>query len=153
MLKLLVAALVFSAPPGVPAEPAVMYRQGADLASSARYDEAAAVFKSLVDISPNYTLAHYGYGRCCLYTGKTEEAVYHLSICVKLDRTLAKGHFHLGMAYLRYGKKIRAIHSFKRAYELDSSFSASLFNIGAVYDSTGDSYKAGKYFAMFNGTR
>jgi len=55
-----------------------------------RYDEAAAEFRAVLELSPVNDYAHYALGRCLEKQGRTAEANGHY----KLARSLRPGNLH-----------------------------------------------------------
>ena len=127
-----------------------LYKRGASLAVDGKLDEAITAFKKVIEVSPYYTLGHYGLGKAYLYMpGKLDDAIWHLRLSVKLDRGLSRGYFYLGMAYFFAERLPDAASSFARAYRLDDTLIESLFNLGVIYDRMKNSYKAKFYYNQY----
>lgn len=123
------------------------YQRAEKYALDGDLNKAIAEFKKSIEINPYYSLGHYGIGKAYLYQpGKLDDALEHLRLAVKYDRTLAKGYFYLGLACLLKKKYNHAIKAFTDAYRHDSTMIEALYNIGAVYDLLEKEYMALKYF-------
>ena len=129
----------------------LLYRQGREAVLAGNYGEAKKTFERVIELSPCFSLGHYGLGRLYLITGENpEDAIKHLKLATELDVNMAGAHFYLGMAYLLAGRHVPAIHAFDEAYKRNGSYIESLYNIGAIYDRMGYSAKARLYFARYN---
>lgn len=124
-----------------------MYKEAAGLAEAGKIDEAIVKFRSIIDQSPFYALAHYGIGKAYLYKeGMLEDAIKHLKLSVTYDRNLAKGYFYLGHGLKLARRYEQAINSFKLAYRYDSTMLDCLYYIATIYEITGVKYKARVYY-------
>lgn len=112
-----------------------LYQSGTELALSGKIDEAIVVFKRVVEISPRFSLGHYGLGKAYLMKkDMNSDAIVHLKRSVECDRRFAKGYFYLGMAYYFSGKYVAAVAAYKECIRNDSGYIEALYNIGAIYD-------------------
>lgn len=119
------------------------------LAKAKEYLKAKELFVKAIGLNPYYYVAHYGYGKTCLYTGDIKNAVKHLDIAVNLDATSASGWFYLGFANFFAKNYVKANYCFKKAYSLDTAFVESLYNIAVIYEITGETYKSKVYFDKY----
>jgi len=127
-----------------------LYRKAAKLAIDGQIDSAIPIFKRVVEISPYYSLGHYGLGKAYLCKfGMIDDAIRHLKKAVELDRRLAKAHFYLGMAYLMAKKYPPAAAAFKNAYRYDDSFIEALYNLGVIYEIMDRTYLSHVYFSRY----
>ncbi|MBN1499271.1 MAG: tetratricopeptide repeat protein [Spirochaetes bacterium] len=127
-----------------------LYKKGAELASSGNFPEAKKIFERTIELSPYFSLAHYGLGKIYLYDGNDiETAIKELKTAVQLDNSFSKAHFYLGMAYMLDRKYVPAMKSFAAAYDRDSSYVEALYNIAVIYDLIGDSVKSAVYFDKY----
>ena len=128
-----------------------LYEKGAREALAGNIDQAIEIFKKVIEISPHYTLGHYGLGKAYLYKkGKLKEAILHLKISIDLDKKFAKGYFYLGMAYYFSTNYIQAIHAFKKAYQYDESMIEVLYNLSMIYDIIDRDFMAREYYRKYN---
>jgi tetratricopeptide (TPR) repeat protein len=128
----------------------LLYKQASVKALQGNHDEAIIIFKRLVEVSPYYSLAHYGLGKIYLYKkGHIKDAIKELKLAAKYDRKHAPTYFYLGIALMFDKKYTHAIHAFSKAYKYDNSNLESMYNIGAVFDIMEDSFNAQKYFTIY----
>ena len=128
-----------------------LYEKGAQEALAGNIDNAIEIFKKVIDVSPHYTLGHYGLGKAYLYKkGKLKEAIFHLKRSTDLDKKFAKGYFYLGMAYYFSTKYIQAIHAFKKAYKYDETMIEALYNLSMIYDIIDKDFMAREYYRKYN---
>ncbi len=127
-----------------------LYDKGVQTAKEGNLDEAIEIFKKVIEVSPYYSLGHYGLGKCYLQKeDNIKEAIDELKIAVDLDKKLARGYFYLGIAYMYNKNYPYSISAFYTSFEIDKRNYAALYNIGSVYDLMGHTVKSEKFYSDY----
>ena len=128
----------------------LLYAQGASMAKSGDIAGATEVFKHVIELSPMFSLGHYGLGKAYLSAdGKTDDAIKEFKLAVLCDKKMSQAHFYLGMAYMFRRDYEWAISEFYASYLTDKTCIEALYNIGAIYDLMGHPYKSLKYYKEY----
>jgi tetratricopeptide (TPR) repeat protein/2-polyprenyl-3-methyl-5-hydroxy-6-metoxy-1,4-benzoquinol methylase len=105
-----------------------------------RYDEAAACFRSLIAVKPNFVPAHHGLGSALAAAGRLEEAIAPFEQAVVLTPAdaappapaAADVLLALGNLYARLGRTEEAVKRFERAVQLRPDFAQAHNDCGAM---------------------
>jgi tetratricopeptide (TPR) repeat protein len=84
-----------------------------------KYDEAAVVYKRLVDSHPEAGHAWQELGLCYMFLGKPVEAEGAFRQVVALDSSSSRGHVLLGQSLLRQGREADARTEFASALKIE----------------------------------
>lgn len=127
-----------------------LYQKGVKEFQQGNIEQAEALFRKVILISPHYTLGYYGLGRVYLTREKDmSQAVKMFRKSVNLDRRYARAWFYLGMASYLDNRFMEALHAYKEAYRLDSSQVEALYNMGVIYDRMNRTWHASYYFRRY----
>jgi len=83
------------------------------------FDEAGAIYKNLVDGSPDDAGLRMNLGLVYLKAGNTEGAAMELDRAIELEPTNLRAKGYLGLAYARLGDYGRAKEAFREAGQLE----------------------------------
>jgi tetratricopeptide (TPR) repeat protein len=119
-----------------------------------RYDEAAALFKGLLEIDPSlagavsepYELALLGQAEAAR-NAAPRKAEQLLIKAAAVNPQSVKARFQLGLLYVKLEDYAKALDAFQRAARLDPSFADTYFNLGYVYAMTRDYARAEEMYA------
>ena len=99
------------------------------------WDWAAAgqSFRHAIELTPNRSDAHRGYGLCLASQGSTDEAVAQTRRALQLDPVNLFNTFAVGWALIGASRYDDLIEHFKRSLEIDPRFVAAHHFIGLGY--------------------
>ncbi|MEP6923506.1 MAG: protein kinase [Pyrinomonadaceae bacterium] len=99
------------------------------------WDFAAAEreFKRAIELSPNYSNAHDGYGFYLKATGRHTEAIEKCKLVQELDPLSPFAYVSLGYAYYFARDYERAINECNKAIEMDKNSTFAYRNLGLAY--------------------
>ncbi len=86
--------------------------------ASIEYEEAANEFRKAIEISPNYSDAHYNLGRVYLFQKKYEDLINEYEKFVELKPKDMDSHIYLASAYEKTERYDDAIKELKKAISL-----------------------------------
>lgn len=89
--------------------------EAATAMSAGRYDEAARVYRDLLQAAPDEPGLLMNLGMALAMGGREAEAIAPLERAVALDRALVPAHLFLGSSYLAMGQPAKAIPPLERA--------------------------------------
>ena len=98
---------------------ATAYRAAAkSLLWQRKFEEAIVAAERSLALEPNSTHSHYHMARILIYAGKSEEAVDHINMAMRLDPQYPAYYLrHLGLARLCMGQMEEAVTLFERALQ------------------------------------
>jgi tetratricopeptide (TPR) repeat protein len=105
---------------------------GIALADAGRFDEAAAVFDSVLKTDPRNALTHQNKGIALLKRGDASGAIASFDRGLAISEELPRAWNAKGVAQAQSGDAAGAIASWRRAAEQDPRQYDALFNIGIV---------------------
>ena len=132
-LALLTAALtVVSVPAGAAAQDVdSIYMFGITQLEDGDIENAINTFRKVLELDPNYALAHSSLGYIYLTRGNAELAGASFDRALQLDGNLAAAHNGRGLVLaVEDPTRQRALNSFRRALELDPDYLDAFYNLG-----------------------
>ena len=117
-----------------------LFNSAAYLQRTRRYEESAAKWRQVLELSPDDETAHRNLGAVLLMTGHREESVAHvrkaseikLRAALDADPTSAQGFNDLGLLLAQTGHAEEAVAQFEKAVGLKPDFAAAHANLGGV---------------------
>jgi eukaryotic-like serine/threonine-protein kinase len=100
--------------------------------TTGRYEQASAVYKVAVDLSPSDPLLHQILAYALGKQGLLEEAIAEYRQVIQLDDTLADAHNNLGSVLKQHGELDEAIAEYRQAIALDDNYSMAHSNLGVA---------------------
>jgi tetratricopeptide (TPR) repeat protein len=115
-----------------------LFNSAAYLQRTRRYEESAAKWRQVLELSPEDEAAHRNLATVLLMTGRREESAAHfqkaaelkLRAALEADPTSARGFNDLGVLLVQTGRAEEAMTQFRKAAELKPDFAAALANLG-----------------------
>ena len=111
------------------------------LESQAKWDEAEAVYRKILEQNPKLPEIHLRLGRAMLSQAKTTEqndaAAQEFAQELAIDPTNAAAEFWIGEVARLNGRSDDAVTHFTSATKLDSSFAPSFLMLGMTYIASG----------------
>lgn len=108
-----------AAPMAAPAAPVSLAGQAESLLAAHRYDEAAATYRKMLELSPKDASIQNELGLALHYAGKGDEAVAALKKAVALDPKLQRAWLSLGFVQKSLGREKPARAALEKAVALD----------------------------------
>jgi tetratricopeptide (TPR) repeat protein len=117
-----------------------LVNSAAYLQRTGRYEESAARWRKVLELSPDDETAHRGLGTVLLMTGHREESAAHLQkaseiklrAAIEADPTSARAFNDLGALLLQAGRVEEAVAQFEKAAGLKPDFAAARANLGGA---------------------
>lgn len=106
-------------------EPQGRVSQAAILFQAKRYDEAAALYRELIEAAPEDAALHASLAGALGAIGRYEEARVALERSLELDPLQVEAHHNLGAVHERLGNREQAIEAYKKALSYDSTYAPS----------------------------
>jgi TolB-like protein/class 3 adenylate cyclase/Flp pilus assembly protein TadD len=121
---------------------ATAYRAAAkSLMWQKKYDESIAAAERSLAMEPNSTHSHYHMARTLIYAGRSEEAVGHMKMAMRLDPQYPAYYlWHLGMARFCMGQMEEAVTLFERTQKRHPK--TSVYALAATYAYLGHEQEA-----------
>jgi len=98
------------------------------------WENSITIFKHAIRVTdktyPTFALAHNNLGFALLSIKKTEEAISHYKMAIKLNPDYADAHYNLGIALVAEGKNEEAISHYKMAIKLNPDYADAHNNLG-----------------------
>lgn len=93
-------------------------------------DLSILAFTRVVELKPNYAVAHYNLGLSLQKKGRLDDAVsaYEKSLSLKPD--YADAHFNMGNALKAQGELGKAVDAYKSLLSMDPSYADAYYNMG-----------------------
>jgi tetratricopeptide (TPR) repeat protein len=98
--------------------PEISYRTGLIYLRERRYEEAARVFRSVLNLDSSHAGAMAGWARALLQQGAYEQAAEAALDTIRLRFDMPDAHFTLGVALAKTGRTARAIQAFESCLAL-----------------------------------
>ena len=115
MLTLVLSLLVLGAEPAEQAaDPATRSREASRAMSEGRFDQAASIYRQLLEALPNDAGLLMNLGMALAMGGHEADALEPLQRAVKLNPGLTPAHLFLGSSYLALGQPARAVAPLER---------------------------------------
>ena len=112
-------------------------------------EEAAAQFKTLVDINPAYTKARLNLGSCLLSLGDTQGAVGQFEYLIKAGDRSPQVQNNLAVAKIISKENKKGIELLQNLVKEHPDFADSYFNLAAEYTEQGKDKLAIKMFKEY----
>ncbi len=129
------------------------YRRFADameLTRKGEYDEAIALWKGVIAMSPRDPKAHNNLGFALARRSRLDEALDHLQTALKLNPRYAPAHNNLALVLEAQGKLPEAISHWRAAAGIDPASAAACRNLAwALSTSPQDSIRNGREAVLF----
>jgi tetratricopeptide (TPR) repeat protein len=124
-----------------PASPQARRLEAENFESQGKFDEAAGIYKGILDQNPNMPGIHYRLGQALLSkagdSGPTDEARAEFEKELQVDPHSASSEFVLGELARRAGRWDEAAEHFARAAKLDVGFAEAYIALGMSLTSAG----------------
>ncbi|MGB5647681.1 MAG: tetratricopeptide repeat protein, partial [Muriicola sp.] len=101
--------------------------------------------KRMIDLEPNFFAGHQMLGMFYVISGRFEEAIRFLELCLTLNYDV-QGLCNLGVLYGRLGEKSKAREIIEKMKKLERIETTGAVYLGQVYASMGELDKAFQYF-------
>jgi tetratricopeptide (TPR) repeat protein len=117
-----------------------LYNSAAYLQKNGRYQESAAKWRQVLELSPDDETAQRSLGSVLLMTGHGEESAAHfekaseikLRAATEADPAFARAFNDLGVLLVETGRVEEAVGQFEKAAELKPEFAAARANLGGA---------------------
>ena len=117
-----------------------LYNSAAYLQKTGRYEESAARWRKVLELSPDDEAAHRSLGTVLLMTGHREESAAHfqkaseikLHAAVEADPASARAFNDLGVSLVQTGRVEESVAPFEKAVELKPDFATARANLGGA---------------------
>jgi tetratricopeptide (TPR) repeat protein len=106
------------------------------------WEEGEAGFKKSISINPNHAIAHARYSHLLSILGRTEEALEHSNIALKLDPMNPAILIYYGIDLNHARKYSEAIKAFNNAIDLQPGYEKSLWQLWYTYYHAGRTEEA-----------
>lgn len=126
--------LAFELMPQQPSDLTSQFNRAAALQRQGKLDEAAAEYRAVIKLKPDYTEAHANLGVVLARLGKYNEAIDAYETALRLNPNLTPIKLNLGIAHYRAGqfaKAVEALNSFLER-QPDSAQARQLLGISLV---------------------
>jgi tetratricopeptide (TPR) repeat protein len=124
-----------------PTSPQARRLEAENFESQGKFDEAAGIYKGILDQNPNMPGIHYRLGQALLSkagdSGPTDEARAEFEKELQVDPHSASSEFVLGELARRAGRWDEAAEHFARAAKLDVGFAEAYIALGMSLTSAG----------------
>jgi tetratricopeptide (TPR) repeat protein len=107
-----------------------------------RRDEAIALCRKAVALSPAYAIGHVGLGTALLKNGQKEEAIVAYRKAVELDPSLAVAYFNMGTVLLDLQRTDEALIAYHKAVALRPDYGEAYFGIALVHRARNETQEA-----------
>ena len=108
-------------------------------------------FKRAVQLNPNSSGAHFGYGIAYLCPlGRSAECVQEMKLSRDLDPLSPVANTYLGLALVFDGQPDAAVLQYKKALSLDSSFAEAHLSLATAYQDAG---RFDQFYSEINNAR
>ncbi len=97
-----------------------------------RIDQAAAIYREVLDLDAGNVDANHLLGVVLLQSGNHSEAADFFITTVRLKPDFAEAHCNLGVAFYGLGRLIEAASSYNRALAINPAYPQAHYNLGNV---------------------
>jgi protein O-GlcNAc transferase len=115
-----------------------LLQEGAKLQKTRRSSEADSVYRSLLQVAPNHSVALENLGILALRRNNLEDAIALLTRAVAIAPERATAHYNLGTACIAAFRFAEAKDCLRRAIELNPEFAEAHNNLGNLHKYLGD---------------
>ena len=109
-----------------------LFQQGNAAQSAGNYTQAESIWRRVIQLYPNNSVAYNNLGLALGNQGKLEEAITAYRQAIQLDRNFAHVYIGLGDALRDQGKLDEAIAAYRQAIQLDRNFAPAYNNLGTA---------------------
>jgi tetratricopeptide (TPR) repeat protein len=102
-------------------------------ASLNQFDEALAIYQTVLQLNPNRAAAHTNIGVVYYQAGRFDDAVAEMKKALEIDPKDAQTEYMLGATYVQQQKLDEAEKLFNQAIELQPDLAAAYTGLGNVY--------------------
>ena len=103
---------------------------GVALAAAGRTDEAIEMYRSALQIRPDYALAHYNLGYTLAKNGQFDEGLFHFKVSLRIDPSHKEVYNDLGVVLIMQGRLTEAIAHLQKALQLSPEYATAHNNLG-----------------------
>ena len=107
-----------------------------------RFEAAEQIFRQILQVRPDYAVAHNNLGNVLQEKGRLEEAAACYRRALELRPDYARAHSNLGGALQAQGKLDEAVRCYQRALELTPDLAEAHHNLGVAFQGQGRSEQA-----------
>ena len=107
---------------------------------------SAKMFKTAVEIKPDYAEAHKNLGITLRDLGQFDEAVLSLKKAITVNPGYVDAHYNLAITYKDIGQLDNAVQSYKKTIEINPDYAEAHNNLGNIYRVLGQSEDALKSY-------
>lgn len=97
-----------------------------------RFNEAAIVLGSAIDLNPNDAVTHWMQAMALARAGRLEEAIPVFELANNMQPRNARGHMNWGTALMQSGEAQAAADHFQTAIEIEPNYALAHFNLGVA---------------------
>jgi tetratricopeptide (TPR) repeat protein len=101
-----------------------------------------AEFKRAIELSPNYAMAHQGYGRALAMVGRFDESLAELRRAQELDPLSLIIGEEIGTAFLFARRYDEAINQIRKTLDMDSRFAFAYIDLSVALEQSGKPQEA-----------
>jgi tetratricopeptide (TPR) repeat protein len=106
------------------------FNEGNQLLEEGKLEEAIAIFRRAIEVSPDISWCHQNLGEALAKLGQLEEAIAAFRRAIKLNPDFSWSYHHLGDALDRQQQWEEAVVAFRRAIELNPEHFGSYCGLG-----------------------
>jgi tetratricopeptide (TPR) repeat protein len=121
-----------------PRSPGALLNLGTALYNQNRHDDAAVVFRKIIDCKPDYARGHFNLGIVLRAQGKNTDAEPNFRRATELEPGYAPAHYSLGCVLLERWELPGAESHLRRAIQLEPGYLPAHFHLGSVLERRGD---------------
>jgi|TARA_B100001079_G_scaffold267754_1_gene276994 tetratricopeptide (TPR) repeat protein len=114
------------------------YNEANQLVRRGDYEEAKEMYKSVLELSPNYYQGYFQLGFVATKQGDFSEAIRYYIKTVELQPYFSKGWFALALAYQKIDEIALALDALSSATDVDPTYAKAYAQKGNIYLSEGD---------------
>tara|TARA_B100002003_G_scaffold19877_1_gene16396 strand:+ start:754 stop:2070 length:1317 start_codon:yes stop_codon:yes gene_type:complete len=114
------------------------YNDANQLVRRGDYEEAKEMYKSVLELSPNYFQGYFQLGYVATKQGDIAEAIRYYAKTVELQPYFSKGWFALALAYQKIDEIALALDALSSATDVDPTYAKAYAQKGNIYLSEGD---------------
>jgi len=114
-----------------------LFQQGNAAQSAGNYTQAESIWRRVIQLYPNNSVAYNNLGDALRQQGKLEEAIAAYRKAIELDPKYAAAYNNLGTALSKQGKLEEGIAAYRKAIELDPKYAGAYNNLGTALSKQG----------------